>query len=225
MIAKSKGVVLSYMKYGDTSIIARVFTEHYGYSSFIVGGIRSQKSKKSIGHFQPFNLLDLVFYMKETRSLQRISEFRNYFPLHSIPSDFTKSSITLFLSEVFSNLIQSEQAPNQNLYSFVEASILQFDGLNEGISNFHIQFLLKLAAYLGYEIEEATHLFSSIDKLAPTADGHILLDKMLKEPYGSSYEINRIIRNGIIESILQFYQHHAQIPTPKSLEVLRSVLN
>ncbi|MEM6735746.1 MAG: DNA repair protein RecO [Bacteroidota bacterium] len=225
MIAKSKGIVLSYIKYGDSSIIARLFTEQYGYGSYIVNAIRSPKSKKSIGYFQPFSVLDLVLYIKESRDLQRISEFKNHIPFHNIHRDLTKSTITLFLTEIFSKLLQFELAPNENLYSFVEASIISFDRLATGVSNFHIQFLLKLGSYLGYEIEQAEYLFSSMNKLSPSAEGNVLLEKMLTDPYGSSYNLNRRIRNEMLEVILSFYQHHAHISKPKSLEVLRSVLN
>ncbi len=225
MVVKSKGIVLSYIKYRDTSIIARIFTESHGYGSYIVNSVRSAKSKKSIGYFQPFCILDLELYFKDSRDLQRISEFRNHIPLHAIHSNFTKTTISLFLSEVFSKLLQHEQTANSMLYSFTEESIKAFDSLETGIGNFHIQFLLKLASYLGYEIEEATHLFSSTNRLVPSSDGHAILEKMLKDPYGTTYELNRTIRNEITESILHFYQHHAQISWPKSLEVVRSVLN
>ena len=225
MIVKSKGIVLSYIKYRDTSIIARIFTETHGYGSYIVNSVRSPKSNKSIGHFQPFCILDLVLYVKQSRELQRISEFKNHVPLHSIHSNFTKTTITLFLSEVFSKLLASEQAANPELFGFAENSIRSFDSMNSGVGNFHIQFLLKIASYLGYEIEEAEDLFSSIDKLVPMSEGQHLLEKMLKDEYGSRYDLNRDIRNEMLESILHFYQHHAQISWPKSLEVLRSVLN
>ena len=225
MVVKSKGIVLGYMKYGDTSIIVRIFTEEYGYGSYLVHSIRSQKSKKSIGYFQPFSILDLVLYRKESRELQRISEFKNHIVLHSIHQDLYKSTITLFLGEVFSKLLQAEQSPNPSLYSFAEASIHTFDQISRGVANFHIQFLLKLASYLGFEIENADHLFSTIDKLMPTSDGHHLLEKMLKEPYGSTFDLNRTIRGEMIDSILAFYEHHAHISKPKSLEVLRSILS
>lgn len=225
MIVKSKGIVLSYIKYGDTSIIARIFTEFNGYGSFIVNSLRSQKSKKSIGYFQPFSILDLVLYIKESRELQRISEFKNHIPLHSIHSNVTKSSVTLFLSEVFSKLLQLEQSSNLSLYTFAESSITTFDSLKTGIGNFHIQFLLKLALHLGFEIENVANLFSSMDKLVPKEEGHHLLERMLKDPYGSTYDLNKDIRYEMIESILKFYQHHAHISWPKSLEILRSVLN
>ncbi len=225
MVVKSKGIVLSYIKYGDTSIIARILTEEYGYGSYIVNSVRSQKSKKSIGYFQPFTILDLVIYMKESRDLQRLSEFKTHVPLHSLHHDMTKSTITLFLTEVFSKLLQSEPAANPNLYAFAEASISTFDQLRTGLGNFHIQFLLKLASHLGFEVEEAENLFSSINKLAPTSSGQELLQQMLVDPYGSTYNLNREIRHEMIEAILNFYQHHTQIARPKSLDVLRSVLN
>ena len=225
MIVKSKGIVLSYIKYGDTSIIARIFTEELGYGSFIVNSVRSQKSKKSIGYFQPFSILDLVIYVKESRDLQRVSEFKNHRPLHHLHQDMTKSTITLFLTEVFSKLLQHEPSPNPELYHFAEESIVAFDKIREGVANFHLQFLLKLGSHLGYEIVEAESLFSSIDKLSPHTDDHDLLESMLKDPYGGVYHLNRAIRNKMLDAILEFYTHHAHIPKPKSLEVVRSVLN
>lgn len=225
MIVKSKGIVLSYMKYGDTSIIARVFTEERGYGSFIVNSVRSQRSKKSIGFFQPFSILDMVLYIKESRDLQRMSEYKYHRPLHQIHTDFTKSAVTLFLSEVITKLVQYEQSPNPSLYDFLEESIVTFDGLKEGIGNFHLQFLLKLGPYLGYEIEQADSLFSSIDKLVPDSSDHHVVDELMKDDYGTTYAWNRNDRNIILDTILSFYYHHAHISKPKSLDVLRSVLN
>ena len=158
-------------------------------------------------------------------SFVQLGTFKNQIPLHSLHSDFTKSAITLFLTEVFSKLLQQEQSPNQSLYAFTEASICTLDTLESGLSNFHIQFLLKLAPYLGFEIESAENMFSSMDKLVPNTDGHELLQKLLSDPYGAVYNLNKEIRYQMIESILHFYQHHAQISWPKSLQVLRSVLN
>lgn len=225
MIVKSKGIVLSYMRYGDTSIIARIFTEEGGYGSYIVNSIRSQKSKKSIGYFQPFSILDLVLYVKETRDLQRISEFKSHYPLHHIHQDMMKSSITLFLTEVVSKLLQSEQSPNPELYSFVEESIIEFDVLKNNIANFHLQFLLKMGPFLGYAIDDIDNLFSSTDRLAPTNENHEIMDALMKEPYGLNVKINRETRGLMLDSILEYYQHHAHISKPKSLEVLRSILN
>ncbi|MEQ8628751.1 DNA repair protein RecO [Ekhidna sp.] len=225
MIVKSKGIVLSYMKYGDTSIIARVFTEENGYGSYIVNAIRSQKTKKSIGYFQPFSLLDLVLYVKETRDLQRISEFKSYHPLHYMHHDPIKSSITLFLTEVFSKLLQSEQSPNPHLFTFAEESIKILDALESDVANFHLQFLLKVGPFLGYAIDEIDNLFSSTDRLAPSSEVHERMEVLMKEPYGTKIGMSRESRNEVLDEILNYYEHHAHIHKPKSLEVLRSILN
>ncbi|WP_420316950.1 DNA repair protein RecO [Ekhidna sp.] len=225
MVVKSKGIVLGYLKYGDNSIIVRIFTEEYGYGSYIVNSIRSQKSKKSIGYFQPFSILDLVMYVKETRDLQRISEFKNNYPLHHLHTDSSKSAVTLFLTEVFSKLLQSEQSPNPQLFSFTEESIKKFDYLEEGVANFHLQFLLKVGPYLGYAVDEIEHLFSSTEQTTPSSEEFHRMESLMKEDYGTKIEMNRNSRNAILDAILNYYQHHAHIPKPKSLEILRSILN
>ena len=217
MIVKSRGIVLSYMKYGDTSIIARVFTEEAGYGSFIVNSIRSQKSKKSIGHFQPFSILDLVLYVKETRDLQRISEFRNHFPLHNLHYDPVKSAITLFLTEIFSKLLQAEQSPNPSLFAFAVDSIQSFDAMKEGTANFHLQFLLKVGPFLGFAIEEINDLFHSTDRLAPSTDIFQHMGELIEAPYGTTLEMNREMRNKILDEVINYYRHHAHISKPKSI--------
>ena len=59
----------------------------------------------------------------------------------------------------------------------------------------------------------------------PTTKGHEILERMLKDPYGSTFDLNRTIRGEMIDAILAFYEHHAHISKPKSLEVLRSILD
>ena len=58
------GIVLNYIKYGDTSIICKIYTEQYGLQSYIINGVRNSKSK-NIGLFQPLNILDMVVYYKK----------------------------------------------------------------------------------------------------------------------------------------------------------------
>lgn len=225
MVVKTNGIILSYIKYGDSSIIARIFTETLGFGSYIVNSIRSQKSKKSIGNFQPFTILELVLYVKDSRDLQRVSDFKNHSPLHNIHSDFTKSTITLFLAEVLSKLLQSEQATNQRLYDFLVSSIKELNDLKVGVANFHLQFLLKIASHLGFAIDEFETLFTSIDKLVPHDEDEHAWEKLINEPFGFDVDLNRNIRNQVLDVLVDYYRHHANLPKPKSLTVLRSVLD
>ena len=48
---KSRAIALSYLKQGESSIIAKIFTEEKGLQSFIVKGVRAKKSKKKTRTF------------------------------------------------------------------------------------------------------------------------------------------------------------------------------
>ena len=63
MIIKTKGIVLSYIKYGETSIICKIYTEENSIQSFIINGIRKSKSKNT-ALYQPLTILDLVIYQR-----------------------------------------------------------------------------------------------------------------------------------------------------------------
>ena len=98
MITKTRGIVLNYIKYGDTSIICKIYTEQFGLQSYIINGIRKSKSK-NIGLFQPLNILDLVVYHKKTSGLQRIKESKLDYAYKTLHLDMKKISVCFFLSE------------------------------------------------------------------------------------------------------------------------------
>ena len=45
---KTYGIVLSNIKYRETSIIVRILTEKFGLQTYIVNGVRSAKAKGKI---------------------------------------------------------------------------------------------------------------------------------------------------------------------------------
>src|SRR5512135_3314151 len=71
-ILKTEAVVLSKLKYGDTSLIASLYTKDYGKLSGIIKGGRNPKSKMG-SVVNPLNHLEMVLYKKDTRDIQLIS--------------------------------------------------------------------------------------------------------------------------------------------------------
>ena len=61
MIEKDSGIVLHTFKYGDTGVIARIYTKRFGLLSFIVPGLRKARAKMQYNHFQPLAQLEIVF--------------------------------------------------------------------------------------------------------------------------------------------------------------------
>ena len=57
MLTKTRGIVLVFIRYKESSIIARIYTKDLGLRSYIVNGVRSIKTSK-IAFFQPLTVLD-----------------------------------------------------------------------------------------------------------------------------------------------------------------------
>ena len=57
----TKGIVLSALKYGDTSLIVKCFTEQDGVKSYLIRGVlKSKKGKLKPAYFQPLTQLLLT---------------------------------------------------------------------------------------------------------------------------------------------------------------------
>ncbi|UOQ66866.1 DNA repair protein RecO [Hymenobacter volaticus] len=172
MLIKTRGIVLSYIKYRETSVIARVYTERLGLQSYVVNGVRKAKPPGRIALFQPLTLLELVAYTSRTGGLTRLSEFRCSESYRSIPYDVQKSSVGLVLSEILNHTVLEEEE-NGPLFNFLHDSLLDFDQQTSGYENFALYFLLNLATYLGFGIERGEELITQVAFAAtvPTAQG------------------------------------------------------
>ncbi|QSE97795.1 DNA repair protein RecO [Fulvivirga lutea] len=219
MLHKTKGVVLKYFKYRDTSIIAKVYTEEFGLQSYIVNGVRSARAKGKIALFQPLTLLNMVVYKKPNSGIQRISEMNCSTPLNSMPYDIVKSSIGVFISEVLYKCIKEDEA-DESLFNFISRTILSLDAQKEINLNFHLIFLIQLSHYLGIGIT-TTNQFMYID----SANEVEKLEELINSEFDSRHSIPNSLRRAILDDLLQFYRTHIDIPGEfKSIEILRAVL-
>jgi DNA repair protein RecO (recombination protein O) len=144
----TRGIVLHTLKYSETSIIARVYTELFGLRSYLVKGVRSPRSKTRAALFQPMSLLDMVVYNKERHALNSIREVRLASPYISVHSDIRKSSVMLFISELAYRAIREEE-PNPPMFAFLWENCLALDAAAESVSAFPVTFALALMHHLG----------------------------------------------------------------------------
>lgn len=150
MIEKTTGIVLHSFKYGETSVIARVFTRNRGLQSYLVPGVRKSKAKIRNNLFQPLTPVDLVVYHKEKGGLQRIREISCPEMYHTIPFDILKSSIAIFLSELLTKSLK-EQDPNPEMFDFIANSLKFLDHTEGKVTDFHLVFLMHLSRFLGFQ--------------------------------------------------------------------------
>jgi len=223
MLYKTRGIVLHSIKYSETSLIVKVYTETFGLQSYLLKGARSSKSKTRPVLFQPLTLLDLVVYHKEKSTLHSIKEVKLAVHFYSITSDIRKSSIVLFLAELIYKSIREEE-PNSALFEFLWHSLLLLDTIEEPFSSFHLLFAIKLCRYLGFQPQQNRseynrffHLreglfqpvFNSPDDSLDETQSSWLF-RLMKTDLDqlSLLNIPAKIRNPLLEKILLYYQVH-----------------
>jgi DNA repair protein RecO (recombination protein O) len=116
----------------------------------MVHGVNKKKSVCRAAFMQPLTVVDMDVYHTPGKEIQRIKDMRLAFPLVGIPFHPVKNSLALFLSELLFRTLRRTE-PDESLYLFLENSIQTLDCCEEGISNFHLIFLLKFSRYLGFE--------------------------------------------------------------------------
>jgi DNA repair protein RecO (recombination protein O) len=153
---KTRGIVVRTVKYGETSLIATLYTELFGIQSYLVNGVRTS-SKRGPGkavYFQPAAILDLLVYHNDLKNLQRIREFSWAVLYATVFSDILTNAVALFMVELLQKTIKQPE-PNPELYYFVEDSFLHLDAA-EGrvLANFPLFFILHLAGFFGFRIQD-----------------------------------------------------------------------
>ena len=230
MLHKTNGIALSYIRYRESSIIAKIYTDVFGIQTYIVNGVRSSKSRNNrIALFQPLTLLEMVVYHKNKEdTVHRISEMKCNLPLKTLPYDVIKSSLGMFITEILGKTLKEEEQ-NEALFRFIENSILYLDEAERDFENFHIQFLVQLAHYLGFGVENAVdfenELKSSNYPQLPDTTEYQATEQLLQHDYGIRVPLDRIRRTRILEKLIFFYKIHMEgLGEIKSLEVLKEVL-
>ena len=224
MQIKTKAIVLKYIKYTDSSIIAHLFTQKSGKQSFIIKGIRGKKSKIKINLFQPFSILEIETIQKTKSNIYTIKEAQPTIVLNDISTDITKSSIAFFITEIINKILKDEE-PDEDLYKFIEDFILNLEEA-EDINNFHLIFLIRLTSFLGFlpNIDEIKTEFNKNYSFDYTSVFEIILTTT---DYNIKLEgINNSNRAELLQLILNYYSLH--IPNfgeIKSLSILQEVFS
>jgi DNA repair protein RecO (recombination protein O) len=230
MLHKTRGIALNYIRYRETSIIVKIYTEAFGIQSYIVNGVRSAKSKTNrIALFQPLTLLDLVVYHKsKEQTIHRLAEVKCSLPFKSLPFDFVKSSIALFMTELLIKTLREEEA-NLPLFEFLHESVVYLEQTQEDYENFHLQFLAKLTFYLGFGAETVKEVEQQLaDNLYPYSLEPTMqeaLQNFIHLPFDYPTRLERMSRSKLLNALVFYYKIHLEgLGEIRSLEVLRELM-
>jgi len=223
---QTKGIVLSKIKYAESSIICKIYTSEFGTQSYMINGVR--KKKGNSGYYQVLNQLELNVYNKNGKDLQRIKEVKMSAVYSSIPFDIYKSSIALFIAEILNKCLK-EEVNNKDLFNFLEAELIDLDN-NDFDSQFHIRFLVTLSQYLGISPNIDSYELKYFDLL----NGQYTNDNSQHKHFTENTKDvflafnHRKVKNKreILSILLEYYSLHIDgFNTIKSKDVLEKVLN
>lgn len=239
MICKTDGIVIHTLKYGETSIIARIFTSEMGMQSYLVRGVRKSRSTNKQLLFQPLTLVSMVAYHKDSDGLRNIKEIGFLKTFQSIPYDIRKTSLAIFLAEILSHSLKNQEA-NNKLFDFIRDALLYLDQAKGQIANFHLVFLLQLSRFLGFQPRDNHDKHNRYFNLQEGVYQHIIdnaetcLDKSLSSTFSKlsataltdleSLSVPKTQRKELLNRTIDYYRYHlAGMPALKSHTVLEAV--
>ncbi len=145
-----QGIVLQSIRYGDTSLIVKVFTRSLGLRSYMVKGAFNRNSKSRAALFQNLHLINYVEASRPNKgSLGYLKDVQLSTVYQSIPFVMNKSAILMYISELLSKTI-IEQEQNEVMFDFIVRSLLWLDLVEQDYANFPLFFTLELTRHLGF---------------------------------------------------------------------------
>jgi DNA repair protein RecO (recombination protein O) len=227
MLHTTQGIVLGYIKYRETSIIAKIFTKDLGLQAYIIQGVRAKKPKYNIALFQPLTLLDMVVYHQKQRGVQRVAEVQRYTPNSDILANIKKATIVVFLAELLAKVIREEER-NEDLFDFLWRAVVSLNEQTVGYEFFYLTFMLQLGHYLGFGISTVQDIYTQLRRSGQhweidqeTLEG---LNALLSGKVSGHVNMDRVVKRRVTEAIIKFYQLHIDsLYTLKSLKVLQEI--
>jgi DNA repair protein RecO (recombination protein O) len=243
-IYHTKGIVLRAIKYGETSIVAKVYTELFGVQTYMVKGVRkfSKTTAFNANYFQSAAILDMQVYHQPLKSMQFIKSFHWSYLYTNTFSDVVRNAVAMYIIELIQHSLKQPEV-NAPLFYLIENTLLQLDvGNNSLVSNLPLFFTLHFASEMGFKIQgnystqtpildlkeglfvqdTPTHLFYTNNAAAKTISQ---LNNITNFNELENIQLNRDIRRQLLQFLQQYFSLHIQdFGVIKSLNVMQEVL-
>lgn len=237
---KTQGIVVQSLRYGDSSLIVKVFTRSQGIQSYMVKGAFNHSSKSRAALFQNLNIIHFVSHSKPNGgALGYLKDVQLAYVYQSIPFEIKKSAILMYVAELLSKTLTGQEK-NEPLYDFIIRSMEWLDLVDCDYANFPLYFTIELTRHLGfyphtnyqpeYHFDMLEGLFVHDTPPHPyylDADDASLLARFLDTGIDTACLLPLQVtqRRDLLEGIITFMRLHAPVMKNfQSHEVLKAVL-
>jgi DNA repair protein RecO (recombination protein O) len=235
MIRKTEAIVLNTRKFGDSSLICTMYTRSYGRRNFLIKGYRSTRARQRHSYFQPMSIIDVVYYHKDTRDLQLITESSNRYFLQTLQTDPVKITLGMVVIELFYQTVREEE-PNFPLFEFLGRILTELDRRDKQLIHVFLYYMVHLSSYLGFFpsdlVEDAQKPIHFDVRSGTLENGHLVDDgaalvlalARADIDQCQDIEITRSAKNGLMAAMLEYYRIHVEdFRVPGSLAVFQEV--
>ena len=227
MIINTSAVVLRSFPYGETSIIARCYTRDHGKVSVIIKGARRKKSPMA-AYFQSMNYLDIVYYYRETRSLQSVSKATFVEIWSNLNQNLKKIAYGLAVIEL-TEKTNTENDPHPELFDELVAVLKAFNSSDLRLNLIFWYFQIKLLTILGFKPDFHQLEHGNVKFPNPFAgpNSENILEDLNNNTIDSISNITatRKDRKAISEYLAAFINYHFDgLDSLKSFSVLKQIL-
>lgn len=151
MIVKTEAIVLRKTEYSESSLIASLFTRTNGVVSVIAKGARKPKSKFA-ACLVPGQVLEVVFYNKQSRSVQTLSDVSFLLKLETLSQDVTKMALAVTTVELVAQVMH-ENERNEPLFLFL-IKLLNWINTRDQVSRIYFPYIqTRIIEYIGIGLQ------------------------------------------------------------------------
>lgn len=147
-IQKTKAIILHSRKQGETSKLLTLFAMQFGKMTLMAKGSRSMKSRH-LGVLEPFTEIALVFYRKELREIQYLSqaEISQAFP--NLHAELGKMALAAIACEMIAKCEQTAH-PHFKLYQLLRETLTAINLAQKGTRNILRSFQMNYLRLSGF---------------------------------------------------------------------------
>lgn len=202
------GLVLHTTPYGESSVIAKVFTRQLGVRSYIVKGVRRHGGGMKQNLFAPLSSLDMVVYDSHKSELNHVKELAPRHP--DSASDPVGNALRFFMTEVLYKSLREEE-PMPELWDYVESV--------PSSPELPVLFLLRVAHYMGiepldnysvreplFDLQEGRFVSSPTETTLTSALSYLLHEYLLATDERRVASLTD--RRALIDALIAYYQLH-----------------
>ena len=220
MITHTQAIILRVIDYQESSKILTVLSSEHGKIALIAKGAKKPKSKLA-GILEIGAVVDVVYYYKQTRGVQTLTEASVHYSTHSFRKDFEKAAIMYATLEMVSQLVHEHEV-NKPVFDFTLNFIQWLGEAEETYPSVFAYVQLRLADISGIglvsvltEIPEIAYLNISSGNISEQSEEELSY-KLTKNQtrfliLGMSTKSKNILKVGMENGELRQLVHHLDV--------------